>query len=171
MGLRRTAVNTSKQGRDLENAVKALLSGRGWTCMRAAGSKGVADVVAIPSRSEQPWLLVQCKLTNPNIGPGERLALTTLATPCKAVPLVASRGDRGEGTRVQYQKDTGMWVVFRELTGPGPKEWTEWDPALEWCCPVGHTHSETVGCLYEPTEATYCPCLEPARRLIRKDAR
>ncbi len=168
--MRRRAVNTSAQGRGLENAVKALLSERGWTCMRAAGSKGVADVVAIPSRAVQPWLLVQCKLSNPVLSPADRLALTTLATPCRAVPLVACRGDRGEGTRVQYQKDTGMWVVFRELTGPGPKEWTEWDPMREWCCPPDHPHVD-IGCMYELTDTTYCFCLEPARRLIGKDAR
>lgn len=114
----------------------ALLGERGWTCMRSAGSKGTADVVAVP-REEAPthpgshrptWLLVQCKVTNANIGPAERLALTTLAVPAQAVPLVASRGDKGEGTRVQYNTAHGMWVVFRELTGPGPKEWREWLP-------------------------------------------
>lgn len=168
---RRRAVNTSAQGRDLENAVKALLGEHGWTCVRAAGSKGVADVVAIPSRDTQPWLLVQCKLSNPVLSPTDRLALTTLAIPCKAVPLVACRGDKGEGTRVQYNDSHGMWVVFRELTGPGPREWTEWDPGLEWCCLPDHPHTENVGCMYEPTEASFCPCLEPARQLIRKDAR
>lgn len=128
MAVRRRAVNTSAQGRNLENAVQAMLNERGWTCMRSAGSKGTADVVAIPEWSVLPWLLVQCKLTNPNIGPAERLALTTLATPCRALPLVASRGDRGEGTRVQYREDTAMWIVFRELTGPGPKDWEPWYP-------------------------------------------
>jgi hypothetical protein len=96
--------------------------------MRAAGSKGIADVVAIPGHVEQPWLLVQCKVTHPNIGPAERLALTTLAVPCQALPLVASRGDRGDGTRIEYNANTHMWVVFRELTGPGPKDWTPWVP-------------------------------------------
>lgn len=96
--------------------------------MRSAGSKGTADVVAIPGWSDLPWLLVQCKLTNPNIGPAERLALTTLSVPCRALPLVASRGDRGEGTRIQRGQSTGMWVVFRELTGPGPKDWESWYP-------------------------------------------
>lgn len=112
----------------------ALLGERGWTCMRSAGSKGTADVVAIPTGAHGPesefdvWALVQCKLTNANIGPAERLALTTLAVPAQAVPLVASRGDKGEGTRVQYNAAHGMWVVFRELTGPGPREWREWVP-------------------------------------------
>lgn len=108
----------------------ALLGDRGWTCMRSAGSKGVADVVAVPDvlGPGTAWLLVQCKVTNANIGPAERLALTTLAVRALALPIVASRGDRGEGTRVQYNTAHGMWVVFRELTGPGPKEWREWLP-------------------------------------------
>lgn len=130
MAVRRRAVNTSAQGRNLENAVQAMLNERGWTCMRSAGSKGTADVVAIPAHPDLPYLLVQCKLTNPNIGPAERLALTTLAVPCQALPLVASRGDRGEGTRVQYREDTAMWIVFRELTGPGPKDWEPWYPPV-----------------------------------------
>lgn len=126
MSARRRAVNTSAQGRDLELAVMALLRERGWECMRSAGSKGIADVVAIPCSPNLPWLLVQCKLTNPVISPAERLSLITLSVPCRAVPLVASRGDRGVGTRVQYREATGMWVLFRELAGPGPKEWIPW---------------------------------------------
>jgi hypothetical protein len=107
----------------------ALLAEHGWTGMRSAGSKGVADVVAIPRRPIRPWLLVQCKLTNPQIPPAERLGLTLLAVGARALPLVASRGDRGEGTRIEYNTGHAMWVVFRELTGPGPKEWRPWSAA------------------------------------------
>lgn len=131
---RRRAVNTAAQGRDLELAVMALLNRTGWQCMRSAGSKGVADVVAIPtgvSAGRTPWLLVQCKLTNTVLPPAERLALTTLAVPARALPLSASRADQGHGTRVQYRKDTGMWVVFWELTGPGPFERQPWTPTTE----------------------------------------
>lgn len=125
---RRRAVNTAAQGRDLELAVMAYLNAQGWTCMRSAGSRGVVDVVAIPGAWSRPWLLVQCKLTDPVISPTERLALTTLAVPTYALPLVACRADPGKGIRVEYRKDTAMWLSFRELTGPGPKEWREWTP-------------------------------------------
>ena len=131
---RRRAVNTAAQGRDLEHAVMALLNRTGWQCMRSAGSKGVADVVAIPTgvtAGRTPWLLVQCKLTNTVLPPAERLALTTLAVPARALPLSASRADQGHGTRVQYRKDTGMWVVFWELTGPGPFDRRPWTPTTE----------------------------------------
>lgn len=125
---RRRAVNTAAQGRDLELAVMAYLNAQGWTCMRSAGSRGVVDVVALPGNWVRPWLLVQCKLTDPVIPPAERLALTTLAVPTGALPLVAYRADPGKGTRVEYRKDAAMWLSFRELTGPGPKEWREWAP-------------------------------------------
>lgn len=128
---RRRAVNTAVQGRDLEHAVMALLGRSGWTCMRSAGSKGVVDVVAIPDGLVRPWLLVQCKLTNTVLPPAERLALTTLAIPARALPLSASRADPGQGTRVQYRKGTGMWVVFWELTGPGPFDRRPWTPTTE----------------------------------------
>lgn len=130
---RRRAVNTAAQGRDLELAVMALLGRSGWTCMRSAGSKGVVDVVAIPDNVlGTDWLLIQCKLTNAILPPAERVALGGLAVRAGALPLVASRGDRGEGTRIQY-RDSGaaMWVLFRELTGPGPKECREWTPSRE----------------------------------------
>lgn len=138
MAERRRAVNTSAQGRNLELAVKTLFTERGWSCMRAAGSKGTADVIVIPDYTRtgecgRGWFLVQCKLTNPNIGPAERLALSSLALRACAVPLVGHRidpavGRRGGGTRVQYRKDTAMWLAFRELTGPGPKDWRVWAP-------------------------------------------
>lgn len=135
--VRRKAKNTSAQGRDLELAVMALLNERGWTCMRSAGSKGTADVIAAPDYTLRVgymrWLLVQCKLTNANIGPAERLALSGMALCAAALPLVAHRvdpviGRRGGGTRVQYNEGHAMWVGFRELTGPGPKEWRTWTP-------------------------------------------
>lgn len=132
MVVRRRAVNTSAQGRDLELAVMALLRERGWTTMRSAGSKGIADVVALPDYTLQVpgmrLVLVQCKVSNANIGPSDRADLTSLAHRSNALPLVATRADRGTGTRVQYREATGMWVAFRELTGPGPKDWTEWHP-------------------------------------------
>ena len=132
MVVRRRAVNTSAQGRDLELAVMALLRERGWTTMRSAGSKGIADVVALPDYTLQVpgmrLVLVQCKLTDANIGPESRADLTSLAHRSCALPLVATRADRGIGTRVQYREATGMWIVFRELTGPGPKDWRNWNP-------------------------------------------
>lgn len=129
---RTRARNTARQGANLELAVMALLGRRGWTCMRSAASKGVVDVVAIPDNVlGTDWLLVQCKLTNAILPPAERVALGGLAVNARALPLVASRGDTGQGTRVQYNESHGMWVVFRELTGPGPNEYRQWTPTAE----------------------------------------
>ncbi len=129
---RTRARNTARQGANLELAVMALLGRRGWTCMRSAASKGVVDVVAIPDNVlGTDWLLVQCKLTNTILPPAERIALSGLAVNARALPLVAARGDTGQGTRVQYNESHGMWVVFWELTGPGPFERQPWTPMAE----------------------------------------
>jgi hypothetical protein len=146
MAERRRAKNTAAQGRDLELAVMALFTERGWAgVMRSAGSHGAVDVVAFPDYTlpgpeggrerfnAQRLVLVQCKLTNAQIAPADRQILTSLALRACALPLVATRvdpadGRRGAGTRVQYRKDTAMWIGFRELTGPGPKDWRAWFP-------------------------------------------
>lgn len=113
----------------------ALLRERGWTTMRSAGSKGIADVVALPDYTLQVpgmrLVLVQCKLSNANIGPADRLNLFHLARVANALPLVATRADRGTGTRVQYREATGMWIVFRQLTGAGVRDWHEWLPPVQ----------------------------------------
>ena len=105
---RRRAVNTAAQGRELEWAVMSALRSGGWTPMRSAGSKGAVDVIGIPGRYVNPWVLVQCKLTNPVLPPAERSALFGMAQLSASVPVVASRGDKGRGLRVQYRDDRAM---------------------------------------------------------------
>lgn len=140
MAGRRRAVNTAAQGRSLEVAVRRLFEQRGWAAtMRSAASKGAVDVVAIPDYTiHHPLMrlvLVQCKLTNPRIPPAERITLMNLALRACAIPLIAHRVDRIDAlnysvvaTRVQYDESHAMWVGFRELTGPGPKDWRTWIP-------------------------------------------
>lgn len=142
------ARNTAAQGSALEHAVEHHLSGcqnrpepcrtRGhesWTgwgydTIRSAASKGAVDIVAVgPLQTyglgEAPdgvQLYIQCKLRNPMITPAERRALLDLALRAGAVPLVAYRPP---GKRAGTLSTT---PAYRQLTGPGPKDWLPWEP-------------------------------------------
>ena len=123
------ARNTTRQGANFELKVMHDLEEHGYTCLRSSGSRGAVDVVAVgPERTEfdkrygltDPLLFIQCKITNPVIPPYERNAIQELATRAGAVPLVA-----------HWAKDPGtglMRVHYRQLTGPGPKDWAHWAP-------------------------------------------
>ena len=97
------------QGRDVEYAVIDHLKAHGYDTIRAASSKGLADVVAI---GDAHVLLVNCKRTQMP-GPGERADLLRVAARVSAIPLVALKPFREA-------------LVFRRLTGPGPRDWYPW---------------------------------------------
>lgn len=99
-------------GRTLEYKVRDALETDGYQCIRAAGSKGKADLVALKPGEV---LLVQVKTSGPQISPNERAALLDLARITKAVPLVAYK---------PFRKP----IEYRELTGGGPKDWRPWLP-------------------------------------------
>lgn len=113
----RPARNTAQQGARFEREVIAYLEELGYDCIRSAASKGAVDIVAVPPdvSSPPPMLFVQCKLSDPVISPAERTALLGLSVRGDALPIVA------------WRVDGRPW--FRMLTGPGPKEWTEFLPA------------------------------------------
>lgn len=101
------------QGRDVEYAAIADLRQHGYDTVRAASSKGLADVVAIKPGQV---LIVNCKRTNMP-GPAERIDLLRVAAclPGVALPIVA--------IKPRLQK-----LQYRLLNGPGPKAWTAWTP-------------------------------------------
>lgn len=103
-------------GRYVEHLVRDELRRHGWViAARAAGSRGPADLVALkPARVA----LVQCKRTQAQLSPLERVALIRLADTLGlglALPLVASKPLR-------------LPITWRLLTGPGPKDWVAWRP-------------------------------------------
>lgn len=145
------ARNTAAQGAAFENAVIHYLEGCdcenrpatpkhvgwrgfGYECIRSAASKGAVDIVAVGSvDTTDEWnrrydirpnlLFIQCKLTNPQISPAERLAVQNLALRAGALPIVAW---------LQVDQNTRRKRPhFRLLTGPGPKEWLPWEPGEE----------------------------------------
>lgn len=108
--------------------------GFGYDCLRSSGSRGAVDVVAVGPKQPgtrweiqgvkvsaySPLLFIQCKITNPNIGPADRTRVQDLATRAGAVPLVAYRAQDTTAGRMRPH--------FRLLTGPGPKDWLPWEP-------------------------------------------
>ena len=79
------------RGHDRERAVKKHLEGEGWLVLRAAGSLGVVDLVALRPR-DRP-LLVEVKSTAKSpyerFGPADREALRDAATQAGAHAVLA----------------------------------------------------------------------------------
>ena len=122
------AKNTTRQGANFELAVMADLEARGYTCLRSCGSRGAVDVVAVwgdmnvlgaVMNAGQHLIFIQCKITNPVIPPAERMNVMRLSLVALALPVVAYK-QKLPGNRVK--------ISYRELTGPGPREWREWLP-------------------------------------------
>jgi Holliday junction resolvase len=87
-----------------EHQTRDALIADGWFIIRAAGSKGPADLVAL--KASRTPRLVSCKV-RPRIGPAERQALLSAAWTAGARPLLAYRPKDG-------------WVALRTVN-PGPK--------------------------------------------------
>jgi Holliday junction resolvase len=104
-------VTRYSNGTAFENKVKALLIADGYWCVRAAGSRGAADLVAIKSGQ---ILLVQVKRTNPIIPRAERIELFRVAQIIRAIPLVA------------FQPAPRKPVEYRRLLGYEPSQWETW---------------------------------------------
>lgn len=95
----------------VEHAVIHHLTDNGYECIRAAQSRGTADVAAF---KQGQVLLINVKRTSMP-PPAEREALVRLANllPGVGVPIVAL-------------KPAGEPLVFRRLLGYGPRDWTAW---------------------------------------------
>ncbi len=82
-----------RRGADFERRVAEHLTTDGYLVLRAAGSHGHADLVALKAGQV---LLVQCKLGGPGaVPPAEWNGLYMAAMTVGALPLVASRPARG----------------------------------------------------------------------------
>jgi Holliday junction resolvase len=106
--------NHYRNGRQNEYLVRDHLISLGYETVRAAGSKGKADIVALRPGEV---LLVQVKASNPQISPAERTALVSMAVAAGAQPIVAHKPFRQP-------------IVYRTLTGTGPKDWKPWYPHI-----------------------------------------
>ena len=106
-------------GRKLEYEAMADLTGNGYILIRAAGSHGPADLVAVKPGET---LVIQCKRDG-YVTPPERAKLILLAIWMGATPLVAWwRKDGRAARRVAYCRYT--------YSNDPPEPWTP-DHALE----------------------------------------
>lgn len=100
------------RGDYLERQTRDALRAHNWWVIRAAGSHGVADLVAL-RKGFRP-LLIACK-TNGVIAPAERQALLETAREADARPVMASRpeGRRGvvEISLVQFEGTKSIDLV------------------------------------------------------------
>lgn len=85
-------LSNRQRGDYFERQTRDALRAAGWFVIRAAGSKGVADLVAL--RAGQAPLLVSCKLGG-RVPPAERQALWDAAELGGGRPVVALRETRG----------------------------------------------------------------------------
>lgn len=84
-----------RRGYDFEMRIKKEWERRGCWVIRAAGSKGEADLVAFPRAGSSllPWL-IQCKWSKGGISGKERKALVDLARSIGAHAVVYLRAGR-----------------------------------------------------------------------------
>jgi Holliday junction resolvase len=105
-----------RRGAAFEREVAARLAEDGYRVLRAAGSHGKADLVALKPRQV---VLVQCKLTGPGgVGPAEWNALWELASYVDALAVIAHKPLRGH-------------IAYLRLIGPKQRP-TRRPPAQPW---------------------------------------
>jgi Holliday junction resolvase len=102
-----------RKGANFERTVCGCLSVKGALCIRAAGSHGVADVIAI--WPDGPAWLVQVK-TNGEMSPAERKALGQVAHKYRMVPIKASRPERGVIRFERYHRFGQAGYQWSEVT-------------------------------------------------------
>lgn len=86
-------MSTATSGRSREYKVRDHMRDHGWLfVMRAAASKGVADLLMV--HEDHGAALVQVGTQNKQIGPNERFAFVGAATLCGALPLLAVAAPR-----------------------------------------------------------------------------
>lgn len=109
-----------QRGRRVEQEVIDFLGSRGYDCIRSAGSKGAADIVAF---HDGETCLIQVKVGASILpGPAERKALLRISDRSpRCFPLVAFKEPDQDDRRRKR-------IVFRELTGAGPKDYLPWAP-------------------------------------------
>ena len=116
-------VNQARRGARAENLVRDRLGELGYDVIRSAASKGCADLVAI---GDNTVILVQVKL-----GTHGRLDVYPAPTERAELRRVAGRVYGGLAVSVCVVPGAGARrteMRWRLVTGPGPKDWTPWDP-------------------------------------------
>lgn len=113
-------VNTYRQGRRIEIQVADDLGARGYDTVLSSVSRGAADIVAF---HDDEIVFVQVKRDDTvRVTPGERQQLLRLSARQQRAYAVVAFSVRDEADRRRTR------IVYRQLTGPGPREWVWWIP-------------------------------------------
>jgi Holliday junction resolvase len=105
-------MKNGRRGPDFERQVFADLAARGALCVRSAGSRGIADVVAFwPSG---PAWLVQAKI-NGKMKAVDARTLGRTARAFSVVPVKASRPKRGKILYERYHSYASTGFQWSEL--------------------------------------------------------
>ena len=102
------SITNRQRGDYFERQARAALQARGWWVIRAAGSLGEADLVAL--RAGNLPMLISCKINPSGLRARERDALIAVAKRCDANPVLAHR-------------PRGGFVRFVFLLGNGGAGW------------------------------------------------
>lgn len=113
-----------QRGDYFERQVRTALQLAGWFVIRAAGSHGPADLVAL--RAQRKPLLVSCKL-NGRLGPAERQELLDAARAAGGRPVLATRPRRGRVLLGVVLQEGKRIAPIDELDAPRDEET---DPSL-----------------------------------------
>ena len=106
-------MSTASQGRAREHKVRDHLIANGWhMIMRAAGSKGPADLILAHETRGQ--ILVQVGTASKTLGPADRARICTAARLCNAWPILATV-HKGR-------------ITYHHITLLTPRTWAEWLP-------------------------------------------
>ena len=105
-------MSTATDGRRREHLVRDDMTKAGWVFgMRAAGSKGAADLLM--AHPVHGAALVQVGAGSKTLGPADRERLCQLADLCGALALLAIKVAR---------QPVAYWLVTRET----PSKWDRW---------------------------------------------
>jgi Holliday junction resolvase len=115
-------MSNARRGSTFERTVKADMEAKGWYVVRAAGSHGHADLLAV---SADEVAFVQAKLGGPGaFPPAEWNDLFAVAIRYGGVPVVVHRPQRG---RLEYLRMLAPKLGIKGLRPPCEP----WSPAVE----------------------------------------
>lgn len=113
--------NHYRAGRRVEIMVADQLGAHGYDVILSSVSKGAADLAAF---HDGETLFVQVKKSEKTaVTPAERRELIRLAK--RVGPWAHALTAHRESDPLDGRRSV---IVYRELTGPGPKEWEPWVP-------------------------------------------
>jgi Holliday junction resolvase len=86
-------MNAARRGAHFERRVRRLLEAEGWYVVRMAGSRGVADLLALrPAGTSAEARFVQVKVRKHALGPKAREELAKVAWYAGGTPWLVYRG-------------------------------------------------------------------------------